>query len=364
MSTLNEFSPLHGGNVAQAAKHFSIPQSQWLDLSTGMNATPYPVPALSSEAFHHLPYLTDSFCHAATSYYGHEKFLATPGSQSIIQALPKLLNASSKLPVLLPRTGYQEHQDQWLLAEQEVQYYSSFSADDIACDIERCIKINSAQHIVLINPNNPTGSKTSIEKIVLWSKLLTEGAYVIVDEAFIDNTPELSLLSLEVLPDNIIVLRSFGKFFGLAGIRLGFVFANKRILSELEKCLGLWAVNGPAQEIASKALLDIQWHEDAKKKLSKDIVTTKRLLAPLWEKFTLLGQYSTDFFVSNMLTNEQAIVCFNHFAQRGVLTRVIRCDSDNSLLRIACLDSNSDNDVMKLNDAIQQAIAITDIELL
>ena len=118
-----------------------------------------------------------------------------------------------------------------------------------------------------------------------WAQRLPEGGYLIIDEAFIDLTPEQSVLQQHFC-DNMLVLRSFGKFFGLAGIRLGFVFANAMLRQHLQERIGLWTVNGPAQEVAIAALRDSAWQSAAQLKIRRSASVTQEKLQPLFEQPT------------------------------------------------------------------------------
>ena len=130
--------PLHGGDIFSASARYGIAPEQWLDLSTGLNPEPYPVPDLDCAAFHHLPYLNPAFLAAAAKYYGSDQLLAGTGSQLIIQALPKCLEqqCQANLPVLLPEHGYREHHDHWQRHGNELLTYPAFDADRACAAIE------------------------------------------------------------------------------------------------------------------------------------------------------------------------------------------------------------------------------------
>jgi len=112
--------------------------------------------------------------------------------------------------------------------------------------------------------NNPTGEVTPLHKLWAWhSELAARGGWLIVDEAFMDATPTDSLLSTlprfaqKALPPGLIVLRGLGKFFGLAGARVGFVGASPSFLEDLEDALGPWTISAPSRWLAIQALRDI-----------------------------------------------------------------------------------------------------------
>jgi cobalamin biosynthesis protein CobC len=88
--------------------------------------------------------------------------------------------------------------------------------------------------------------------------LRERGGWLVVDEAFADMEPEISAVGLCAdLP--VVVLRSFGKFYGLAGLRLGFAIASPDIARRMALALGPWPCSGPALTIGATALRDREW---------------------------------------------------------------------------------------------------------
>ncbi|GLQ29999.1 threonine-phosphate decarboxylase [Litoribrevibacter albus] len=332
MKDKSSFTPLHGGNLIAASEHYGIPVEQWIDLSTGMNPEPYPVGDIPLSVFTELPYLKPEFLSAAATYYGSDNFVAVSGSQSAIQALPLLLPT---LPVLLPSVGYQEHAKSWQTTHQ-THFYPSLTIEEQTGFIETSLAENSSQHLVVINPNNPTGVKLSPEVLLAWASRLTNGGCLIVDEAFMDLTPDHSLLN-RAIPENVIVLRSFGKFFGLAGIRLGFVFASQELRAQLEQTLGLWQVNGPAQYIASQALVDVEWQHRACEQIAQMQVHTQNALMPLYDAYQPIVLNDSGLFISWLMKTELAVLLADKLAQQGILIRRIECSDDQSILRFGLL---------------------------
>ena len=172
--------PLHGGDLQQASKHFDVPVEQWIDLSTGINPESYPITKLDGAAFQQLPYLKPDFIQAAKSYYlgddnkdlGVDNLLSVSGSQAVIQLLPECL---PPLPVLLPELGYQEHRLQWQQADASVFNYPSIELEASVSFINESLQQNSQQHLVIINPNNPSGLKFSPSQLKVWAKRLGIG---------------------------------------------------------------------------------------------------------------------------------------------------------------------------------------------
>lgn len=257
----------HGGNLHDAIRRYQRSRADWLDLSTGINPQPYPIPVIASDAWHRLPEPSTALLDAAQSYYGAPQLLPVAGTQAAIQGLPRL-RPHSKVVVAAP--SYAEHAFQWKQAGHdviEVPYAQLASAVD-DCDV-----------MVVCNPNNPTGECVDVEVLLRWStQLAAKGGWLIVDEAFGDVMPEASVAS-HTAQVGLIVLRSVGKFFGLAGLRLGFVAAHSELLKELADLLGPWTVSGPAQQIGLTALSDHGWQFAMRQQLKDSGQRLQRLLA-------------------------------------------------------------------------------------
>jgi cobalamin biosynthetic protein CobC len=249
----------HGGDLSAIRRRFPEAPEPWIDLSTGINPVPYPVVDLAAETWSRLPTRQEeqALVEAAAVRYGVRDpamIVAAPGTQAIIQLLPRLV-ARSRVAVLGPT--YEEHAHCWARQGHDVAMVSDFERADVT---------------VVVNPNNPTG------KLLAPGMLRQDRGLLIVDEAFIDFlSPKASLASN--LPANTIVLRSFGKAYGLAGVRLGFAIAEKPIADRIRDELGPWAVSGPALEIGHRALADSAWLQAATVRLAADRQRLDKLLA-------------------------------------------------------------------------------------
>lgn len=236
----------HGGRLRRAARTYDIPLADWLDLSTGLAPWPWPLPEIPASAWARLPEPDDGLVEAACACYGAPAALPVAGSQAAIQALPQL-RPPSRVAVLAP--CYAEHALAWRRAGHEVL---ECSEAELAAGLERF------DVLVVVNPNNPTGERLSPARLLDWhARLERRGGWLVVDEAFMDPTPGASLAAFSDLP-GLIVLRSFGKFFGLAGLRLGFVLAAPTLLARLDEHLGPWTVSGPSRYLAQRLLADQQ----------------------------------------------------------------------------------------------------------
>jgi cobalamin biosynthetic protein CobC len=239
----------HGGNLREAALRHGRPLHEWLDLSTGINPNGYTAPALQANAWHRLPEPHPGFIEAAQAYYGAPRMMPVAGTQAAIQALPRL-RPKGRVAVSAP--SYAEHAHCWRQAGHEVHEIAYEALDR---------HVNDADVMVVCNPNNPTGALVEPEQLVDWAgRLAARGGWLVVDEAFGDTVPQASVARWSDRP-GLVVLRSVGKFFGLAGLRLGFVAAEQGLLDRLAEWLGPWSVSGPAQEIGMAALSDRAWQE-------------------------------------------------------------------------------------------------------
>ncbi len=242
----------HGGRLLRAARHYGIPAADWLDLSTGISPFAWPVPPIPASAWHRLPEDDDGLVEIARDYYGAPHLLPVAGTQAAIQALPQL-RPRSRVGVIAP--GYAEHAHAW---RREGHVVETLPADDLLASASRF------DVIVLIHPNNPGGDRfDSVDLLALHAALAARGGWLVVDEAFIDVEPERSLCANTDL-EGLVVLRSVGKFFGLAGARAGFVCAAPTLLDAMRERLGPWILSGPTRHALRAALADVDWQARAR----------------------------------------------------------------------------------------------------
>ena len=295
----------HGGRLREAAAHYQIPLERWLDLSTGINPEPWPVPHLPPTHWQRLPEINDGLEEAATAYYGNPNLLPVAGSQAAIQLLPTLLPRAA---VACISPLYAEHPKAWSQAGHKLRFLQNAL-------LSRALTA-ATPYILICNPNNPTADRHPYDATVDAAKQLKKrGGWLIVDEAFIDPTPELSLTPLAGTAEapNLIVFRSLGKFFGLAGARVGFLFAAPDLLSKMAEAIGPWAVSGPSREVARLALSDTAWQQQMRPQLIGAGQRLQQLLTPLGEV------KSCALFAT--LTTAHATELHEHLAQQGILVR-------------------------------------------
>ena len=294
----------HGGRLRAAAKRYNRPLEDWIDLSTGINPNGWPVKDIPAEIWQRLPEDDDELVEAACHYYGTPTLLPVAGSQAAIQALPQL-REQSRVCLLSP--SYAEHAHAWQRANHLVKTVTPEQINDALPDTDV---------LVIINPNNPTGVVFSIEQLLDWhTQLAKRGGWLIVDEAFMDVTPKQSIASYTTL-SGLIVLRSLGKFFGLAGTRVGFVCANETLLAQLDAVLGPWTISNASRWVAIQALQDTTWQEDARNNLMKG---SKRLLSLLTQHH-LVPNGGCAFF--QWVNTPHAATLHEMLLRQGILTRL------------------------------------------
>ena len=249
----------HGGNLDWAMATYGGAAGGWIDLSTGINRVPYPVPSLPPEAWTVLP------SHGATNalltsarvqYQTAAPVLAVAGAQAAIQMIPWLAPATSgrKLARVLSPT-YNEHAATLRAASWRVEA------------VPHLADLRGADLAVVVNPNNPDGQ---IHPPADLRALLPQVGHLVVDESFGDISPELSMLPHAGI-DKLLILRSFGKFWGLAGVRLGFVFGAAPDIAALAALAGPWPVSGAALTIGQVALNDLDWAIKTRQRLHSEI---------------------------------------------------------------------------------------------
>lgn len=297
----------HGGRLNQAARHYGIPLDQWLDLSTGINPWPWPVPAIPTMVWQRLPEEDDGLVAMARQWAGAPQAagcLPVAGTQAAIQALPRLRRPGR---IGVPHPAYAEHADWWSAAGHEVVPFSSLPSDEQLAGLDA---------LVWINPNNPTGERVSRAHLMeCHERLAEQGGWLVVDEAFMDAEPGETLLP-ETGRAGLVVYRSLGKFFGLAGLRAGLVFGPAALCDQLGAMLGPWSVSHPARYLMQQALRDGDWQAATATRLKAD---SDRLARTLSEAGLAPGG-STLLFVYCPHENPRSVA--EALARQAVLVRV------------------------------------------
>ncbi len=296
---------LHGGRLDAARRAFPQAPLPWVDLSTGVSPRPYPLPELPSSVWTRLPdegAFAAAEAAAARAYRApaHLETIAGPGTQAFIQLLPRLFPAR-RVGVL--GFTYAEHAAAWRAAGAQV-----FTADSLDA-------LAAADAAVVVNPNNPDGRLAPPRQLAaLAGDMAGRGGLLVVDEAFADFAPQASVLP-HAPARGLIVLRSFGKAYGLPGVRLGFALCGRDLAAPLRAALGPWSVSGPALALGATALADVAWRAARAVELQQDAARLDALLSAAG--FEIIG--GTALF--RLASRENAGAWFERLARRGVLTR-------------------------------------------
>ncbi|MEH3119095.1 MAG: threonine-phosphate decarboxylase CobD [Methylorubrum populi] len=250
----------HGGDLDAARRLFPGAPEPWIDLSTGINPVPYPLPPLEASALRRLPSPADlarlkSAAAAAYGAPGPDHVAAAPGTQILIGMLPRLV-PTARVAVVGPT--YAEHAAAWIRSGHAVRV-----VDDPAA-------AEGAEVVVAVSPNNPDGRVFSPEAL-----RPAAGGLAVLDQAFAD----FEAVDPAVPRPGLVVLRSFGKTYGLAGLRLGFALAEPALVRRIEAALGPWAVSGPAIAAGCAALADADWRREAAAARARDAARLDRMIA-------------------------------------------------------------------------------------
>jgi cobalamin biosynthesis protein CobC len=303
----------HGGDLGAARRLFPGALEPFIDLSTGINPHPYPLPRFSAALLARLPdpVAMDALAAAAAHCYGAPSaahVVPAPGTQILLPLVAGLV-APGRAAILTP--GYAEYARAAALAGHSVKAIRG---------LEEC---GDAALVMIGNPNNPDGRLFGRHDLLALAKdLRRRHGVLVVDEAFMDVDPQALSLAADVACGNVVVLRSFGKFFGLAGLRLGFALAAPALVARLRAVLGPWPVSGPAAAVATQALADTIWIERTRRRLDKAARRLDGILAGL--ALNVVG--GTNLF--RLVQTPAANALFQHLGHAGIWVRAFADHAD------------------------------------
>jgi cobalamin biosynthetic protein CobC len=295
----------HGGALEVARRLAPEATEPWIDLSTGINPHAYPLPDLEPEAWSRLPEigaLARLEAAAARRYSAAAaSVVAGPGSQALVQALSRILPHGAVGALGPTYSGF-------------ASAFAAAGADVI--EVKRLKELDDFDVAIVVNPNNPDGQITHRPALLdLHARLAGRGGVLIVDEAFADFDAESESLAPSLPSNGAVVLRSFGKAYGLAGLRLGFALTSPDIVPSLRAALGPWPVSGPAIAIGARALADSDWLKATRARLSSDATRLDALLSAAgWR---IIG--GTCLF--RLAAHPDAHAAFGRLLAGGILTR-------------------------------------------
>ena len=278
----------------------------FVDLSTGINPDPYPLPRIPVDRFARLPDAAAIGALAAVAVRAYGAVSAVhvvpaPGSQILLPLVAGLIRPG-RAAVVAPAYG-------------ELARAAALAGHDVS-EVRDLIAAADADLVLVGNPNNPDGRlHAKVDLLALAKNLRRRGGLLAVDEAFMDVGPPGASLAGEVSCGNIVVLRSFGKFFGLAGLRLGFALAAPALAAQLAATLGPWAISGPALAVGTKALGDKHWIERTQQRLAKAAGRLDAILAGAG--LDVIGGTSLFRLVQTRAASE----LFHHLGRAGIFVR-------------------------------------------
>lgn len=309
--------PIHGGALQKAITEFGIAAEHWIDLSTGISPYPWPIPIIPQEIWQTLPDTGDGLTVKAADYYGcrSSDILPISGSQFAIEHIPRAFNPST---VAMPVWGYAEHSYQWQLAGHKIFWYNSYD------ELLSLVETGQVKRAVVINPNNPsTEFFTQLQLQNIQQVIKNNNGQLLVDEAFADSSMEHSLCNLlaeKCCPPELIILRSVGKFFGLAGIRLGFIIAHSSFIQGLEQQLAPWAVNNIARFVGINALSDTTWQQQQRQRLTEQSSSWQAHLELLLPDF---DWHRADCFITGFASKKHCEALYSKLGSCAVLVRLL-----------------------------------------
>lgn len=242
----------HGGDLLEAQKKYKD-VSEWMDLSSGINPNPYKDFNLERSIYNSLPsrQANIELLSVAAVYYKlkiDSKIIAYQGAQGLISIFPYIFSEIKEKKVQVYSPTYIEHYKSWINAGYKTELIDSFEKE-----------IDPSGIIIVVNPNNPDGKLFNKDKlIILHNRIQEKNGLLIIDESYMDPTPDEGF-NYSIENKNIIIIRSFGKFFGLPGLRLGFAFGDHKYINRISNSIGPWPVSTSSIDIALKAMSDIKW---------------------------------------------------------------------------------------------------------
>ena len=341
--------PKHGGNLEDAIKQYGIKREDWIDLSSGVSPWAWPFKSLPENTWTDLPPSNQALLKNAASYYQCElnHIAVSPGSQLAIRLIAQQLPSST---VAIPSLGYQEHRYSWQLAGHEIHYYRSL------IELGSLISSNQVEHAVLINPNNPTGELVSANEVNNIAQKLT--GLLVVDEAFMDlhqHSDDKDHQSAIKQPhENQIVLRSVGKFFGLAGLRVGFVIGTHPIVKGLSLLLEPWSLNHASQYITTKMLTDADWHRSQAIKINAESKNFENIIRG-FSHIMLNGFHISNggLFITVFANKSSLNEIHTTLAKSGIWSRLHNPNDEHSWIRFSLTKQP-----MKCQDIFEKIISL------
>ena len=299
----------HGGDLSDV-KRINKKIKKWIDLSTGINPNPYDKFDIDKKIYSYLPSCEQvgELMSIAKEYYNlhHEiKICAYQGAQGIINIIPNLVDKKIYDTIQILTPTYTEHYRVWNHYGFKIRLVTNLETD-----------LDPSIPFVLVNPNNPDGKILQPKYLEdLWKKIKKANGLLILDESFMDGTPDMSF-KFDRHRDNVIVIRSFGKFFGLPGLRLGFVYGDNHYINKVSSLVGPWPISSSSLLIARKAMLDTVWISATITDLKMKSTVLSNFLRD--QKMKMVG----DCYFFKTIEVDSASQIHKELANHGIWTRI------------------------------------------
>jgi cobalamin biosynthetic protein CobC len=285
----------HGGGLEAAKREFG--DGDWLELSTGINPHPWPGAAGMAFDWQRLPD-TEALAQletVAAGFFGVDPrhVCAVPGSEIGLRLVGALVGG----PAHHIAPGYRTHGDM-------VAGSTAIAREEIT---------DAGETLILANPNNPDGH--AVGAAAMRELLSRRTGWLLVDEAFADVDPANSLAAAVRDDQRLAVFRSFGKFFGLAGVRLGFVIAPQDLVAALRHRLGAWPLSAAAIAISTAAYADQDWIAVTRRRLPRETAALDAMLVR--RGYKPIGACP----LFRLIEAADAYALFERLARRAILTR-------------------------------------------
>ena len=300
----------HGGALEAAKRHFGAGAEPWIDLSTGINPKAWPGTAGLSIDWRRLPE-PDSLRQLETAAAVHfgvdpQHVCAVPGTETGLRLAGCLIGG----PARHVAPSYRTH-GEMIAGSRAIEWIATGG---------------SSETLILSNPNNPDGRWLDREQMRALLEARAHHGWLLVDEAFADSDPAISVASLVSETRRLLVFRSFGKFFGLAGVRLGFVIGPSHVLAPLREQLGAWPLSTAAIAIGTAAYRDRPWIAATRERLDHEAARLDAVLVRCGHQ--PIGRCP----LFRLIETDEAPQLFDRLARAAILTRPF--EPDRRWLRI------------------------------
>lgn len=289
----------HGGDIFGAARRLHAPVSAMIDFSASINPL-----GLSRRARSRLKEELGLVCHYPDPSQNELRRLVAScedidpgcslfgnGATQLLHLVPRYFRPRS---VLLVQPSFSEYEAALLALRCRIRHHLLEPSTGFLVDPDKLLKALRDVRpglLIVANPNNPTGAKVPTEVLLKIVQVCQkQNTWFLVDESFIDFTNQPSLVRLASRQQNLIVLRSFTKFFALPGLRIGYLVAQSSIIKELSSRIEPWSVNTLAVIAAAESMKDASFRKQSLALIARE----RRYLSEGLENLDWLEPYPSE----------------------------------------------------------------------